>query len=75
MTCVTAHALLSALVRRLETGGADARADELRAIVASGCPRADVEAALARATGDAAARAKELLARTETPERTRRVSS
>ncbi len=71
MTCVTAHALLSALVRRLETGGADARADELRAIVASGCPRADVEAALSRASGEAVMRARELLAATETPERRR----
>lgn len=71
MTCVTAHALLSALVRRLETGGPEARADELRAIVGSGCPRADVEAALARASGDAIERARALLAATETPERRR----
>lgn len=60
--CVTAHALLSALVARLEKGGAAATAEELRAIVGAGCPRADVDAALARASGEAAARAREILA-------------
>jgi hypothetical protein len=71
VACVTAHALLSALVARLDGGGADARPDELVSIVAAGCPRADVEAALARSRSDAGARARELLARTETPERRR----
>jgi hypothetical protein len=59
--CVTAHALLSALVARLESGGPDATRDELRAIIASGAPRADVEAALDRAKGERAARARILL--------------
>jgi hypothetical protein len=59
--CVTAHALLSALVARLEADGPDARIDELSAIIASGAPRADVEAALARAKGERAARALSLL--------------
>lgn len=69
--CITAHALLSGLVARLEAGGADATARELVAIVGSGCPRRDVEATLARARGEGAARARELLARTDTPERKR----
>lgn len=59
--CVTAHALLSALVARLEGEGPDARADELRAIIASGAPKADVEAALKRAKGERAVRALALL--------------
>jgi hypothetical protein len=69
--CITAHALLSGLVARLEAGGAEARADELVAIVAAGCPRADVEAALARSAAPACARALALLARTPTRERAR----
>ncbi len=69
--CITAHALLSGLVARLESDGPDATADELIAIVGAGCPRRDVEAALARAQGDRVARARELLARTDTPERKR----
>lgn len=60
--CVTAHALLSALVARLEKGGADATADELRAIIGAGCLREDIEAALARARGERATRARALLA-------------
>jgi len=59
--CVTAHALLSALVSRLEGEGPDARVDELRAIIASGAPKADVEAALRRAKGERAVRALALL--------------
>jgi hypothetical protein len=70
--CVTAHALLAALVSRLESGGPDARADELIAIVGAGCPRADVEATLRRTAGESAARALALLDRTQTPERTGR---
>lgn len=69
--CITAHALLSGLVARLESGGPDATAAELVAIVGAGCPRQDVDAALARARGDHAARARELLAATDTPERKR----
>lgn len=70
--CIPAHALLSGLVARLEADGPDATDRELVAIVAAGCPRADVDAALARARGDRAARARDLLARTETPERKKR---
>jgi hypothetical protein len=72
VSCISPHALLSALVGRLERGGPDARADELVAIVGAGCPRADVEAALARASGEAVLRARDLLAHTETPERAAR---
>jgi hypothetical protein len=57
------------MVARLESGGADATADELVAIVGAGVPRADVEATLGRARSPAARRAEALLARTETRER------
>jgi hypothetical protein len=46
--CVTAHALLSALVARLARGGPDATLEELRAILGAGCPMEDVRVALAR---------------------------
>lgn len=69
--CVTPHALLSALVARMRGGGPAASADELRAIVASGGPRADVEAALAREQGEPFERARAVLAATDTPERRR----
>lgn len=59
--CVTAHALLSALVSRLEGEGPDATLGELRAIIASGAPKADVDAALGRAKGERAARALAML--------------
>lgn len=59
--CVTAHALLSALVSRLEAEGPDATLAELRAIIASGAPKADVDAALGRAKSERAARARDLL--------------
>lgn len=70
--CVSAHALLSAFVARLEGDGADATAAELAAIVAAGCPRVDLEAALVRGNSSASARARRLLAETPTPERARR---
>lgn len=69
--CIPAHALLSGLVARLEAGGPDATAAELVAIVGAGCPRRDVDEALGRARSERAARARALLARTDTPERKR----
>ena len=59
--CVSAHALLSALVARLASGGTDVTEKELVAVIGSGCPRADVERALARSDLPAFARARATL--------------
>ncbi len=61
-TCVDAHALLSAILARL-AGGGETDEKELRAILGAGCPRADVEAALAKNDAPAFERARDALSR------------
>ncbi len=61
-TCVPAHALLSAVVARLASGGADTTRQELAAVIGSGVPREDVARALARDDAPGFARARAVLA-------------
>jgi hypothetical protein len=60
--CVNAHALFSVLLTRLANGG-DVTEKELAAVIGAGCPRADVEAALARSDAAPFLRARDALAR------------
>ena len=62
-SCVNAHALLSAIVARLAKGEGDTNEKELAAVIGAGCPRGDVEAALAKGDAPAFARARAALAR------------
>ncbi|HEY8073397.1 MAG TPA: hypothetical protein VIF62_04795 [Labilithrix sp.] len=62
-TCVSAHALLSAIVARLAKDEGDTDEKELAAILGAGCPRADIEAALAKSDSPRFARARASLAR------------
>ena len=61
-TCVPAHALLSAVVTRLSQGG-ETNEKELRAVIGSGVPRADVERAFADRDEPSFVRAREALSR------------
>jgi hypothetical protein len=65
-TCIPAHALLSAVVARLQEGG-DTNEKELAAVIGSGVPRADVETAFAKSDAPSFVRAREALARVTTP--------
>lgn len=51
--CVTVHALLSALVRRIDLEGYAPSRAELVALLRAGCPRADIERALGRSDAPA----------------------
>ena len=62
-TCVSAHALLSAIVARLAKDEGDTNEKELAAVLGAGCPRADLEAALATSDAPAFVRARDALAR------------
>jgi len=64
--CVSAHALLSALVARLTAGG-DVTERELAAVIGSGCPRADVASALAQNDAPPFVRARDALVRVPVP--------
>jgi hypothetical protein len=44
--CVSSHALLSGLVRRVQQGGAPATRDDLLALLGAGCAREDVRRSL-----------------------------
>lgn len=59
--CVNTHALLSALVLRVERDGYEVTANDLRALLGAGCKREDVERAFAR-EGKAFEHARETLA-------------
>lgn len=59
--CVTGHALLSALVRRIGNEGYRPTLAELAALFAAGCSFEDVERALADGAGDAFAEARRRL--------------
>jgi hypothetical protein len=59
---VSAHALLSAVVARLASGAGETDEKELAAVIGAGCPRADVERALAKSDAPAFVRAREALA-------------
>lgn len=51
--CVTVHALLSALVRRIDLEGYAPSRAELAALLRAGCPRADVARALSQSDAPA----------------------
>jgi hypothetical protein len=59
--CISPAALLSALVLRLQKGGARVTREELEAVLAAGCTREDLRAAFERGDGDAFAAARALL--------------
>ena len=59
--CATPHALLSALVSRLRSGGPDATKRELETLEGAGCAREDIIGALEREEGPAFERALDLL--------------
>lgn len=56
--CVTGHALLSALVRRIGNDGYRPTRAELAALLQAGCSHADVERALAGGESEAFAEAR-----------------
>jgi FAD/FMN-containing dehydrogenase len=66
--CVNTHALLSALVLRVERDGYAVTSNDLRALLGAGCKREDVERALAK-EGKAFEHALAVLASLATPDR------
>jgi hypothetical protein len=60
-TCVSTHALLSALVRRVENESYRVTRADMAALLGAGCARADIERSFAK-EGEAFAHARAVLA-------------